>query len=455
MNDDKVVNKNTRNGHNNNGHNKKNFKDYNKNNRRQNFNYKKEEKIDEVVKENSENNTLSKYRFNLIEVIIIMIITVLFGLLIGGIITYVKTDKKEVTCSDIRKDMTEFVEVYDDIVNEFYDDVDREKLIQFAIKGMISSLNDPYSGFLNSDEAQSFDDELNGSFIGIGVEIVSVNNSLPEVTDVFENSPASRAGVLSGDVLYKIEGKDLTGLTNDEVSKMIKTDKKGEKIEITFVRNGEEIDIELERDLIEIRSVTSYYSSLNDKNIGVIVVSSFARNTLDQFKREYKKLKEDNNIEGLIVDVRNNSGGYLSAARDIASLFLEEGSIVYQKDTKGKKEKFATSVDKEIDIPVVVVTNEFTASASEVFTAALKENLEVTVVGTKTYGKGTVQKLKELSDGAYVKYTVQTWLTPLGNTIEGFGIKPDVEVLQSSEFYENPTLETDTQIQAALNILGK
>lgn len=455
MNDDKVVNKKVRNGYNKNNNNRNNFKDYNRNNKKQNFNYKREEKKEEVVKKDSSNNILAKYRFNLIEVIIIMIITILFGLFVGGIIAYTKTDKKEVNCSDIREDMTDFVSVYDDMVNEFYEDVDRDKLIQSAIKGMLSALNDPYSAFLDSDEAQSLDDELNGAFIGIGVEIVSINNSLPEVTDVFDDSPAFRAGVLSGDILYKVNGKDLTGLTNDEISGMIKTDKKGEKINLTFVRNGEEIDIELERDWIEIKSVTSYYSTLNDKNIGVIVVSNFARNTFDQFKSEYKKLKEDNNIEGLIVDVRNNSGGYLSAARDMASLFLDKDSVVYQKDTKGKKEKFVTSVDKEIDIPVVVVTNELTASASEVFAAALKENLDIYVIGTKTYGKGSIQKLTELSDGSYVKYTVQTWLTPLGNVIEGFGITPDIEVLQRDEYYLNPSLENDAQIQAALNMLRK
>ena len=390
-------------------------------------------------KKNNDENTetmLSRYRFNLIEVIIIMIVTVLFGLFIGGIITYTKPKEKEIHCEKI--DENKFVNVYNDIINEYHGELDKEKLIEAGIKGMISSLNDPHSTYMSKEEAKTYNDELNGTFYGIGVEVISQNNSLPTITNVYNDSPAFKSGVLAGDVIYKVDGKDLTGLLLDEVTYLIKDNSK-KIVNLTLVRNGNEVNLDIEKDLVEIKTVSSYFS----------------KNTLKQFKKEYESLKNFDNIESLIIDVRNNSGGYLSTAREISSLFLNKGDIVYQKVTDEETEKVVTNLNKIIDIPVVVVVNESTASAAEIFVSALKENLEVAIVGTKTFGKATIQKIKELSDGSFVKFTVQSWLTSNGNNVNGIGITPDYEIVQDDNYYNSPSLENDLQIQKAISLLNE
>ena len=390
--------------------------------------------------------------FNLVEVIIIMFITTLFGLLLGGFIAYVKLDERDVSCSAIRKDMVEFAGVYDDLLNEYYGEIDKEELMFSAIKGMISYLEDPYSSYIDSMDAELLDEELSGSFVGIGVEIVSVDDQLPVVIMVYENGPASKAGVEVGDVLYKVDGKDLTGFSVLEISSFIKTDEPGKSVAITVLRNGEEKSFDIVRDVIEIDSVFLSYDESEDSHVGIIAITSFAKNTVSQFREAYEEAL-NNGVTSLVIDLRNNSGGYLSSARDIADLFLDEGMIIYQKDTKGKIEVFKAESIKEIDMDVVILVNGATASASEVFTAALKENLNVPVVGVKTYGKGTIQKLHELSDGSYVKYTVQAWLTPNGNRIEKDGITPTVEVELSDAYYENSIAANDNQLQQALELL--
>lgn len=409
--------------------------------------------VDKVVAIGKEKS--QKSLFNLTEVIIIMVVTTLFGLLLGALIAFVRIDNREVSCSAIRKDMVEFAGVYDGLLNEYYGEIDKEKLMEAAIKGMLGYLGDPYSAYIDKDSAASLDDSLNGSFIGIGVEIVSIDGSLPTVVSVFDNSPASKAGILVGDVLTKVEGKDLTGLSGSDVASLIKTDKKGEKVKIAILRGEETKEVELAKDVIELKSVYGYQSAVGDEKVGVLSITTFAKNTPSQFKEEYEKLKKDG-VTSLIIDVRNNSGGYLSSANTVASLFLNKGDVIYQKESDGEIEKFLSETGKEIDMPVVILTNVGTASAAEVFVAALKENLNVSVVGNRTYGKGTVQKMHSIaSTGAYVKYTVQVWLTPSGVSIDGVGIEPTVRVDLSEEFLNNPIVANDNQLQQALQLLGE
>lgn len=411
----------------------------------------------ETKQENSVNNKKSsKTTFNLIEVIIIMVITVLFGLLIGSFITYTRIDddNRSVSCSAIRKDMAEFAGVYDDILNEYYGTVDKEELLKSAIKGMVEYLGDPYSGYIDVEEAKTFNEELDGEFVGIGVEITSFEGGLPTITRVYDDTPASRAELLVGDVFYKIDDNDLNGLTVTEASNFIKNKKKGTKVELVILRDNEELTFDIATDTVELESVVGFVEKRGETNVGVITISTFAKNTFEQFKSVYEDLKKEN-ITSLVIDVRDNNGGYLSVAKDIADLFLDKDTVIYQKDTKGEIKKILDDTDKEIDLPVVFVTNRGTASAAEVLVAALKENLGSDVVGTTTYGKGTIQKLHSLSDGAYVKYTVQTWLTPRGNAVESTGLVPTYYVDLSEEYLTNPTIENDNQLQEAFNLLFK
>lgn len=396
----------------------------------------------------------SKVSFNLVEVIIIMCVTILFGLLIGSFISYSRfSSDREVSCSMIRKDMVEFSSVYDDLLNDYYGEVDKEGLLESAIKGMVDYLDDPYSAYIDKNEALDFNNELEGSFLGIGIEIKSYDNELPIVNKVYENSSAKKAGIEVGDVIFKINGSSLEGVDFSEVSNMLKSSSLGDEILVSVLRDGTEIEFVLKVSSVEIDSVTGFVTTKEDKNIGVIKISTIAKNSYAQFDSVYNKL-EKQEIDYLIIDVRGNTGGYLSVAKDIASLFLDKGTVVYQRVIEDKNvEKVITEKDKKITIPVLFIVDGRTASAAEVLVSALKENIHSIVLGVNSYGKGTIQKLHPLSNGSYVKYTSQAWITSGGIEIEGVGIIPDYVVEQDLSYYDNPSDENDKQLQEAYNVL--
>ena len=239
----------------------------------------------------------------------------------------------------------------------------------------------------------------------------------------------------------------------NEVSDLIKG-KSGTKVELTILREGKEETIEVTRGKVDIESVTSKIISKGDKKIGVINISVFANNTYDQFVKVEKEL-EESGIDSLILDLRGNSGGYLTTVKSIAELFLNKNDIIYQLDTKGKIEKVINKKAPTIKLKTAVLVNKASASASEILTAALKENLSSPVIGVTTYGKGKVQKTRTLSSGAMIKYTIQNWLTPEGNEIEGKGVAPTDEVELDEKYYVNPTDENDNQLQKALEIMSR
>ena len=401
--------------------------------------------IVESAERSEENFKKSNSNFNLLEVVIIMIMTSLFGILIGWFICYINNNDKSETFYN-QEDVNEIIKVYDNLVNEYYDDVDKNELIIGAISGMMNSLNDPYSVYIDPDYADTFNDELTGSFIGIGVEIVLYENSLPIVVNVLNDTPASSAGIMVNDLLYKINDKDISNFSIDDITSMIKEGNINEEVKITVLRDNIEKEFVLKRKKIEIESVFVNYYNTGDNMIGIITISKFAKNSLSQFEKIYNEAL-DNNVDSLIIDVRNNNGGYLSVAKNISSLFLDKGSIVYQTIDNENIEVVKSEVDKKIGKDVVLLVNENTASAAEVFVSALKDNLDVYVVGAKTYGKGTIQKLVELFDDSYIKYTVQKLLTPKGNEINGVGILPDY-VIDIDD-------ENDTQLSFALELLSK
>lgn len=397
---------------------------------------------DEKFQKNFKNDSTT---FNLLEVIIVMIITVLFGIVIGWFIGYINNNNKSQYLNN-RDDIKEIIDVYDNLVDEYYKDIDSNQLITGAINGMMNSLVDPYSIYIDPNTANLFNDELTGSFTGIGVEIVLYDDSLPVIINVLDNTPASSAGIMPNDVLYKIDGKDIQGLSIFDITSMIKNGSIGEEVKITVLRNGTEKEFILKRENIEIESVFVNYYENGDNKIAIISISKFAKNSFLQFEKIYNEVL-DNNVDSLIIDVRNNSGGYLSVAKNISSLFLDKNDVIYQKKYNDNIEIIKSDIDNVIDMNVVILVNEETASSAEVFVAALKENLDIDVVGTNTYGKGTVQKIMELSDGAYIKYTVQTLCTPNGNDIDGIGIVPD--------FVVNLENDSDSQLNFAIELLSK
>ena len=394
-----------------------------------------------------------KGSFTTFEVIIVMLITVMFGLLIGGFIVFNKygNNGKECTLND---DLSEFNKVYNDIIDNYYGEVDKKTLVNAAIEGMVNELDDPNSYYLDKKSNTECQENLEGTFVCIGVELYQSAGDYPVISSVFEDSPAEKAGIMPGDKILKARGVDFTGMVLDSVVSTIKNGKVGEKFNITVDREGKEMEIDITLGNVALPSVYVTYISKGDSKVAVVRITTFALNTYSQFKKAYNEIK-DSGAVGMVIDVRGNVGGYLSSAYSIASMFVDRDVVVYEEDTKGSVEKVLSKSDKEIDMPVVMLVNEISASASEVLTISLKENVGAKVVGATTYGKGTVQRLQNLSDGSSIKYTIQKWLSPNGNSIDKVGIVPDFEVKLDDKYFENPTDDNDNQLQKAIEVLIK
>ena len=396
-----------------------------------------------------------KSGFNYAEVIVIMIITLILGTVIGSFISYIANDKipdKEVV-TKVPEELREFVSTYNNIITDYYEEVDHEKLLEAGINGMLEFLDDDYSVYMDQDSSNDFNEQVEGKYTGIGVEIIQELEGNVYISRVFENTPAAKAGLKEGDILVRVAGKDVSGKTASDISSMIKGSNSKE-VEVVVKRGEEEKTFTLSLKEVEIESVTSKVFEKNGKKIGYLELTIFASNTYTQFERKLLEL-EGKDIDSLIIDVRDNSGGYLSTVTDIASLFMDKSKIIYQLDTKGVVEKIYSRTNTSRDYDVAILINHNSASASEILAAALQESYGATVVGVNSYGKGTVQKAYQLESGATVKYTIQKWLTPNGNWINEKGVTPDIEVSLNGNYYENPSDESDNQLQRAVEELSK
>lgn len=404
---------------------------------------KEKEKITKVPKEKKIKNKKDKTAtFNLIEVIVIIIMTSLVVSVSTGIIVYKNYYKIDKTSSN--KDYLKELEyAYNNILNSYVEKVDEKELTNAAIKGMYNYLGDPYTSYLDKDSTDNLMDRLKGEYKGIGVEITT-NESGTVVMTVFENSPAEEAGIMVGDIITKVKGVDVNGKTTSEVSNMIKSTNGNVEIEVN--RGGITKTLTLKVSTVSIKSVVK---NKYDKT-GYLRIETFSNTTYKQFKESLETLEKDG-IENLIVDVRNNGGGFLNSAVEIAELFVEKGKPIYGLQTKDKKEMYKDTTKEKRDYKVIVLINGGSASASEVLAAALKESYGATLLGTKSYGKGTVQDTSELESGGMIKYTTAYWLTPKGVTINEKGLTPDIEVTGS--FKDDMTLENDVELQTAINNL--
>lgn len=404
---------------------------------------KEKEKITNIPTEKKIKNKKDKTAtFNLIEVIVIIIMTSLVVSVSTGIIVYKNYYKIDKTSSN--KDYLKELEyAYNNILNSYVEKVDEKELTNAAIKGMYNYLGDPYTSYLDKDSTDNLMDRLKGEYKGIGVEITT-NESGTVVMTVFENSPAEEAGIMVGDIITKVKGVDVNGKTTSEVSNMIKSTNGNVEIEVN--RGGITKTLTLKVSTVSIKSVIK---NKYDKT-GYLRIETFSNTTYKQFKENLETLEKDG-IENLIVDVRNNGGGFLNSAVEIAELFVEKGKPIYGLQTKDKKEMYKDTTKEKRDYKVMVLINGGSASASEVLAAALKESYGATLLGTKSYGKGTVQDTSELESGGMIKYTTAYWLTPKGVTINEKGLTPDIEVTGS--FKDGMILENDVELQTAINNL--
>ena len=341
-----------------------------------------------------------------------------------------------------------------ELEKKYLGEIDDDKLIDGAIKGYVASLGDPYTVYYTKEEMQEIMQETNGNYVGIGIYMtLNKEKNAIEVIKPMENSPAEKAGIITGDLITKVDGESYTGDKMEEASNKIKGEA-GTKVKIEVLRNGETKEFEITRQKVLISHIAA---KVIENNIGYIAISDFDGGCAKEFEEKYKKLKEQG-ITKLIIDIRNNGGGIVDEAIEILDLIIEKGeTLLVTKDKKDNEEITRAKKKPIIDIPVVVLTNEYSASASEILAGALKDYKKATIVGTTTYGKGVIQELQQLTDGSGLKITTNEYFTPHRNAINKIGVKPDVEVDLSdkAKITLNLKEEDDNQLQKAIETLKK
>ena len=391
-----------------------------------------------------------KESYSFDEVFSITIFSLLLGVLACfSVLTILNKGKNYFVLS---KELAKFVDAYDAIVNNYYKEVDKDKLVESAINGMVSSVGDEYTSYSDKDVTDNFNEAVNGKYMGIGALIMKSENDLV-IYKVFEDSPSYKAGLKDGDIILKLDDKDTKDMSVNDIASIVKNDDNKE-VKLLVKRGEENLDITIVKDMVELPVVSGKVINHNDKKIGYISLSIFSSVASEQFNKELVKLEKEG-ISGLVIDVRGNSGGYLTTVTDIVSYFLKKGDIIYKLEVNDKVTVRKDKTKESRDYPVAVLIDKNSASASEILASSIKESYNGYVVGTNSYGKGTVQQTLVLSDGSMIKYTIEKWLTPLGNWINEEGVVPTNYVELSSEYLNNPVFENDNQLNKALELVSK
>lgn len=389
--------------------------------------------------------------FRTSEVILLVIITCVVSIAMGSFITKSILSEDSSKKEEISEDLNEFIENYNYIKELYKDSINEEDLVEGALKGLLEAVGDPYAGFISDDTR--FNQELAGSLYGIGIEIINDSDGNIVLYNVFEDGPAGRAGLQKGDILISINDLDLTNTSTSVLSEYIKDDTITE-YQLKYKRNGEEQEVSLKREYVMIPSVFKKVYEENGKKVGYLQITIFSATTSIQFEEKLKELEEEG-IDRLIIDVRDNSGGRLDAVTEILSTLLDSKHVIYQIEKDGVTEKHYSDGKETKEYPIAVLVNGSSASASEILASALNEQVDAEIVGKTTYGKGTVQQVKKLSNGEEYKVTTSKWFTSKGTWLNGKGLTPTEEVEQNAEYYTNQTDENDAQLQKALEILTK
>lgn len=379
---------------------------------------------EELNKEPSDNQSgfiqMKKFHF------VMLLFFVVF--LAAGITTFALAfgDEKAVpVVSEEREEFEKFYTAYDTIKKSYYKEVDGNTLVNGAINGMIESLEDPYSDYMNEEEAANFHQSISSSFEGIGAEIQERDGYIVIVSPL-KGSPAEKAGIRPEDKVLSVDGESLQGMSSTEAVLLIRGEK-GTKVELEIERPGieEHLMMTIVRDTIPIETV---YGEMIDDEIAKVQITSFSDNTSKELIETLNEL-QNQGMKGLVLDLRQNPGGLLDQAITISSLFVPEGEILFQiEDRDGNIEQMKSNSKNNPEIPLVVVIDKGSASASEILAAAVSESADIPLVGEKSFGKGTVQRAQDFADGSNIKFTTEKWLTPNGNWIHEKGITPDYEV---------------------------
>ena len=359
-----------------------------------------------------------------------------------------KTETLDMNLSQVKKKTGEIEE----LINAYYlDEIDGQKVEDTMYTGMVAGLEDPYSVYYSKEELESMEESISGAYSGIGATLTQdPDTGELSVVSCFDGTPAQEAGLQPGDVITGWNGKSVEGIELSELVTKIKTDPE-EQLTLEIERDGETLEVELTRREVQIPTVE--YEML-DNQIGYIRLVEFDEVTADQFKEALEDL-ENQNMEKLIIDVRNNPGGVLQVVCDMLDQLLPEGLIVYTEDKNGNRKEYTSDEEHQFTKPLAVLANENSASASEIFAGAIQDYGIGTIVGTTTFGKGIVQRTFYLSDGTGVKLTVAKYYTPKGHDIHKKGITPDVEIELDEELKNQSSIshEEDNQLQKAIEVL--
>ncbi len=399
-----------------------------------------------------------KRKYNIYKTIMIIVLTAFITFIITALVGYNYVTKGDgakllVRETSSNQDLIVQLEKYKSIIDEFYlGEVNEEDLKEGAIKGYIEGLGDPYTEYISKEEMKEYMEDTLGNYVGIGIYmLLDEENGKIKVLAPMKGSPAETVGIKSGDIIETVDGEEYTKDEMSEVANKIKG-KEGTTVKIGIKRGEENLEFEVTRQNIKVNPVEG---KILENNIGYIQFASFDETTYEDFKAKYEELKNQG-ITSLIIDLRNNGGGLVDQATDIADLFVEKDTpLLYEVDKDGNEEVIKAENDVTINIPTIILTNENTASASEILAGALKDLGKAKIVGTKTYGKGIIQQIIPLSDGSGIKITTEEYQTPNRNKIHEVGIEPD-EIVELPETVTNvlEILEDqDTQLQKAIELL--
>lgn len=404
-------------------------------------------------------------RQNIYKVIMLVVLTVIVTFMLTTLLMYNKFQDvyntsyaTEQNGQDSSKDISliKTLESFKAVLQQKYiGEIDEDKLIEGAIKGYVAGLGDPYTEYLTKEEMEEFTEETSSEYVGIGVYVSNnIKDNTILIVGIMKESPAQQAGLQAGDVIEKVDDVEYTGEQLNDATKVLKG-KEGTDVKVTILRDGKELDITVTRKKITVEHVAS---QMLDNKIAYIQIDSFDSGVAKAFKEQITYLKNDG-ASGIIIDLRSNGGGLVDEATDVADLFLNKDETILITKGKEEGEQITKSKNNPIiqDIPVVVLVDGGTASASEILAGALKDKYGATIVGKNTYGKGVIQALYTLSDGSGLKITTDEYFTPNHNEINKVGIKPDVEVdlTKNEEGYYETGMDKDAQILKAIEILKK
>lgn len=404
------------------------------------------------------NKTQPIIGFKFSEVILIVAITCVFSVFAGisyGKIRYSNSQVKNINSimKDKQEPLEEFIEHYEFIINNYYDksNIDEKELLSTALSSIVNKLgiDDPFSTYLDEEENDNLMINLNGSYEGIGIIAAKLSDTdYISIQGIIENSPAS-SDLKAGDFITSIDGKDTKNMSLHEFTEYIK-DEKSTSFLLKIARDKNIFNVKIERTKVELSSVSSKVYEMDNQKIGYMRLTIFASNSYNQFKKELKKLEKEK-ISSLVIDLRDNTGGHLTEAKKIISLFVEKRKVIYQLEKDKDIVKYYSTGQNDYTKPIVFLTNESTASASEVLILGIKDTIGATTVGVKTYGKGTVQELITLSNGDKYKITTKKWLSPKGTWVNDTkGIDADVKVELSKSYSTTQKEENDNQLSTAL-----